>query len=69
MRSRMAAVLALFAAPGLALAESVPFSVLADGDFGAPGAKQQLVIKSQQELQDNPTQAAIALGLASRIVE
>ena len=24
---------------------------------------------SQQELQDNPTQAAIALGLASRIVE
>ena len=29
----------------------------------------ELSRESQQELQDNPTQAAIALGLASRIVE
>lgn len=44
------ALLALLAAPGLALADSVPFTVLAEGNFGPPGPKQQLVIRSQAEL-------------------
>lgn len=50
MNVRMAAVLVLLAAPGLALAETVPFTILAEGNFGPPGGRQQLVIRSQAEL-------------------